>query len=140
MLSIFYLVIILLWSPLLFQSGFGSSLTDGQVNEQIQNVEVKARVILPDFRMPNTRGQYSFEKVPVDEPERFSSSHCYGSSEQFDAWRVRACHYRDLCFNTSSKDFLFYGRDTDDLPDPISIGTFNYVGSMSFHFENWLLT
>lgn len=57
----------------------------------------------------------------------YSWSHCFSNSNQFDGWRTTSCFIQNLCFNTTSKEFLFYAKSQDHIPDPVSIPTFNYV-------------
>ncbi|KAH9259821.1 hypothetical protein BASA81_002247 [Batrachochytrium salamandrivorans] len=59
---------------------------------------------------------------------RYSFAHCFSGNEQpKDGWRTTSCLVRNLCFNTTSKEFLFFTNSSrHHLPAFTSQGTFNY--------------
>lgn len=71
--------------------------------------------------------QPQFQKIRNSYERKYSSSHCFASSFQPDSWRTTSCVFRNLCFNSSSKEFLFYSKSPEDVPDFLSIGVFNMV-------------
>jgi hypothetical protein len=68
-----------------------------------------------------------FNEVHLTDAAKFSFSHCFSDSFQADGWRSTSCMLSNLCFNLSSKEFLFYAKSEEHAPNPISIATFNYV-------------
>lgn len=59
----------------------------------------------------------------------YSTSHCFSNSLQTDGWRTTACYVKNLCFDTTTKEFLFYSSSnasSDEIIPPIAIGTFNF--------------
>lgn len=102
-----------------FLSNLPQSSFSFEDNNSLLSFELsKTFPVLPDF-----------ELVTNEDPNKqeFSSSHCFASSMQFDAWRTTSCIVNNLCFNTSSKELLYYSKDGEDIPDYIAIGVFNYV-------------
>ena len=49
--------------------------------------------------------------------------------------KTTSCIVINLCFNTSSKELLYYSKDFEDIPDYIAIGVFNYVSYSVECFE-----
>lgn len=69
---------------------------------------------------------YSFSRL--DSTPVYSSSHCFSSNKQDSSsleWRSNACALKNLCFNTSTKELVFFAKDESEIPEWVSIATFN---------------
>lgn len=73
--------------------------------------------------------------LPQPPTARYSFAHCFSGNEQpKDGWRTASCLVRNLCFNTTSKEFLFFTNSSSQhhLPAFTSQGTFNYKWSNEY--------
>lgn len=85
---------------------------------------------LHDIRSTFPQNSSFSSPPPQGQPAEYSTSHCFSNSLQPDGWRSTACYVKNLCFDTKTKDFVFFSPNTtqgeSEVFPPISIGTFNY--------------
>ena len=96
--------------------------------EDLQGLPLLTHIPLPTFPIEPEFTEYKKQNQGAE----YSWSHCFSSSLQADGWRSTSCFFKNLCFNTTAKEFIFYAKDQMHLPDPVSIGTFNYVSCLLF--------
>jgi hypothetical protein len=74
------------------------------INDEQQDVSDRSA---PSNKSESMRGPLS------NEPAAFSSHTCTGQVFMNEEWIGRSCYYRNLCFNTLSREFVYY-RESDE--------------------------
>jgi hypothetical protein len=80
--------------------------------------------IEPEFALPLSDNQ---------QKQEHSVAHCFSNSMQFDGWRTTACYVRNLCFNTTDKEFLLFS-ESDEKDDEVSQLYSNGFANINFLF------
>ena len=103
----------------------------------VQNAKKNKSVIMPT---PTTTGGgpldtangYTATPWTMSKSPLFSSSHCIGQLEKTkldpDHWKKGTCHFKNICFNPKSKEFLYYAKPTDlfdSEKNSVAIGAIN---------------
>ncbi|GAX21213.1 hypothetical protein FisN_23Lh153 [Fistulifera solaris] len=62
------------------------------------------------FKLPNRKADGFFNKVPIylEKGSPTSHVHCVGENYQPNAWKQRSCRFHNLCFNTTSQEFVLF--------------------------------
>jgi len=98
-------------SALLVQAG-----SNERFGAEMKHVLKPTEPVEPEFKRPED-----------DREEVYSAAHCFSENMQSYSWRSNACFLKNLCFETETREFVFFAKDKAAIPLNISIGTFNYV-------------
>lgn len=63
----------------------------------------------------------SDEDIKTTRPQ-YSSSHCIGDNMQHDSWRGTSCFYKNLCYDVTLKEFLYFKHESDIGFKNVSLG------------------
>ena len=67
-------------------------------------------------KLPNRPPDGSLNGIPLYLQKTnpiISHAHCVGNNYESDKWKQRSCHFTNLCFNTTAKDFVLIMSPTE---------------------------